>query len=98
MRSAGDNVTHQQSAEYVTSLLQSLCDQVFYTSNAHCVLTHYGQNIKLGYPQVPAFVRFFLFLKGEKNNIFKIQKVKDCVWLAALADFLPVFLFLNVIL
>ncbi len=27
MRSVGDNVTHQQSAEYVTSILQSLCDQ-----------------------------------------------------------------------
>ncbi|XP_064247813.1 protein virilizer homolog isoform X2 [Passer domesticus] len=27
MRSAGDNVTHQQCSEYVTSLLQSLCDQ-----------------------------------------------------------------------
>ncbi|KAF4798034.1 Protein virilizer like protein [Turdus rufiventris] len=27
MRSAGDNVTHQQCAECVTSLLQSLCDQ-----------------------------------------------------------------------
>lgn len=34
MRSAGDNVTHQQCAEYVTSLLQSLCDQVFAIFNA----------------------------------------------------------------
>ncbi|XP_067392778.1 protein virilizer homolog isoform X3 [Emydura macquarii macquarii] len=27
MRSSGDNVIHQQCAEYVTSILQSLCDQ-----------------------------------------------------------------------
>lgn len=33
MRAAGDNIIHQQCAEFLASILQSLCDQVFKNEN-----------------------------------------------------------------